>query len=126
MRLGLEQSPAEIIAPIIDSASGKPCIATSIAWCACKSLTAIDAGMGWRFAAVTLRDVGRLKQDPHRTQRGDRNVRIKQYVLSEARRSLGRERLRAASFEPDYAPANAGASRSPRNARGGARPGGGA
>lgn len=97
VRLGLEQSPTEILQPIIESSIRQAIHRDLDRLVRLQVLTAIDSGMAWRFAAAGTRDVGRIKQDPP-----ERYEEIKAMAIREARRSLRRDHLR--SIVADYMP----------------------
>ena len=83
VRRGLEQSPTEIITPLIASAVRQAVHRELDRLIRVQIYTAIDAGMAYRFAAATARDVGRLKQDPP-----ERYQRLKAFVRADTRRRI--------------------------------------
>src|ERR671916_302230 len=92
IRLGLDKSPGEIVAPIIDSSIRQAVHRELDRLVRLQIATALNTEKAWRLAAVTLRDVGRTMTDAQRNGDSgrDRYFRIKAYVFKEARQSLGR------------------------------------
>jgi hypothetical protein len=88
VRLGLQQSPAEIITPIIASAVREAVHRELDRLIRVQIYTAIEVGMTYRFAAATARDVGRLKDDPP-----ERYQRLKAFVRSDTRRRIAQGQI---------------------------------
>jgi len=90
VRFGLQQSPTEIITPIVASAVRHAVHRELERLIRLQLYTAIEAGIAQRFAAAAVRDVGRLKQDaPSRYQA------IKEAAIADARRHLARDNIGA-------------------------------
>jgi len=90
VRLGLQQSPAEVLAPMVASAVRHAVHRELERLIRLQLYTAIEAGIAQRFAAAAVRDVGRLKQDaPSRYQA------IKEAAIADARRHLARDNIGA-------------------------------
>ncbi len=88
VRLGLEQSPMEVITPVITSAIYKAVYQALERLIRLQLYTAVEAGIAQRFAAAAVRDIGRLKQDD--PQRYDR---IKAAAIADTRRRLARDNI---------------------------------
>jgi hypothetical protein len=88
VRMGLERSPAEILAPIIVStvrrelASGIERMIKLIVY------DIIETGVAQRLAGAAVRDIGRLKQDDP-----ERYDKIKTAAITDARRMLARTNI---------------------------------
>jgi hypothetical protein len=83
VRLGLQQSPAEIITPAVTSAVRATVRAELNRMARLHVFTAIDAGAAFRMASAVLRHVVPARYEA-----------IRQDVLNDARRAVGREHLR--------------------------------
>ena len=88
VRLGLQQSPAEVIAPIVGSAVRHAVHRELERLIRLQLYTAVEAGIAQRFAAAAVRDIGRLKQDDP-----ERYDRIKAAAIADARRRLARNNI---------------------------------
>jgi len=85
VRTGLEQSPGEVITPIIVSTIRRELAQGLERLIRLQLYTAIEAGIGQRLAGAAVRDIGRVKKDdPERYQR------IRQVATKETRKRLGR------------------------------------
>src|SRR5918998_5042296 len=83
VRQGLAQSPAEILAPIIVSTLRTAVHRELQRLIQLQLYTAIEAGVGQRFAAAAVRDIGRLKHDAP-----ERYDNIKAAAIADTRRRL--------------------------------------
>ena len=83
LRIGLEESPAEILAPIIVSTLRASVHRELQRLIQLQIYTAIEAGVGQRFAAAAVRDIGRLKHDAP-----ERYDNIKAAAIADTRRRL--------------------------------------
>src|SRR3712207_6372808 len=90
VRLGLQQSPTEIITPIIANAVRQAVHRELDRLIRVQIYTAIEVGMTYRFAAATARDVGRLKDDPP-----ERYQRLKALVRADTRRRIAQGQIGA-------------------------------
>src|SRR5918912_2209949 len=88
VRLGLEHSPAEIIAPIIVSTIRQEVSRQIERVVKLIVYDIIETGVAQRLAGAAVRDIGRLKQDD--PQRYDR---IKAAAITDARRTLARTHI---------------------------------
>ena len=87
VRMGLERSPAEILAPIISTMRQEfnrqiNRVINLIIY------DIVETGMARRLAGAAVRDIGRLKQDDP-----ERYDRIKQAAITDARRTLARTHI---------------------------------
>src|SRR5688572_15894200 len=90
VRLGVQQSPAEVITPVVTSAIRHAVHRELERLIRLQIYTAVEAGIAQRFAAAAVRDIGRLKQDaPSRYQA------IKEAAIADARRHLARDNIGA-------------------------------
>lgn len=89
-RLGLEQSPAETLAPVIVSTIRRSIHAELERVIKLLLYAVVEAGTAQRLAGAAVRDIGRLKgDDPERYQR------IKRAAVADARRRLRRTHVQA-------------------------------
>ena len=103
VRMGLEQSPAEIVAPIIVSTMRQEFSRHFERVIKLLVYDLVETGMARRLAGAAVRDVGRLKQDDP-----ERYDKIKEAAWKEARQMLQRTRieqvLRDLDWKPDEPP----------------------
>jgi hypothetical protein len=85
VRLGLQQSPTEIITPAVTSAVRATVRAELNRMARLHVFTAIDAGIAWRLAGAVLQHVVPA-----------RAAALTEGIMNEARRAVGREHLRDA------------------------------
>ncbi len=90
VRLGVQQSPAEVLTPVVASAIKHALHHEFARLIKLQVYTAIEAGMAQRFAAAAVRDVGRLKHDDP-----DRFTRIREAAIADTRRRLHRDNISA-------------------------------
>ena len=88
VRLGLQQSPTEVITPIVTSAVRHTLHRELERLIRLQLYTAVEAGVAQRFAAAAVRDVGRLKQDDP-----ERFHQIKAAAIADTRRRLARDNI---------------------------------
>ncbi len=88
VRLGVQQSPAEVIAPIVASAVRHAVHRELDRLIRLQIYTAIEAGIGQRLAGAAARDVGRLKQDDPQ-----RYLDLKAAAIADTRRRLARNNI---------------------------------
>ena len=88
LRLGLEQSPAEILAPIIVSTLRQEFNRHIERVVKLIVYDIIETGVAQRLAGAAVRDIGRLKNDDP-----ERYDRIKQAAITDARRTLARTHI---------------------------------
>ncbi len=88
VRMGLERSPAEIIAPIIVSTIRQEFSRQMERVVKLIVYDIIETGVAQRLAGAAVRDIGRLKQDDP-----ERYDRIKAAALTDARRTLSRTNI---------------------------------
>ena len=88
VRLGVEQSPTEVITPIIMSAIYKAVHQELERLIRLQLYTAVEVGVAQRFAAAAVRDLGRLKQDDP-----ERFHQIKAAAIADTRRQLARDNI---------------------------------
>ncbi len=88
VRMGLEQSPSEIIAPIIVSTLRQEFSRQMERVVKLIVYDIIETGVAQRLAGAAVRDIGRLKQDDP-----ERYDRIKAAALTDARRTLARTNI---------------------------------
>ena len=88
VRMGLERSPAEIIAPIIVSTMRQEFSRQMERVVKLIVYDIIETGVAQRLAGAAVRDIGRLKQDDPA-----RYDRIKAAALTDARRTLARTNI---------------------------------
>src|SRR5919199_4704909 len=88
LRIGLEESPAEIVAPIIVSTLRAALHRELQRLIQLQIYTALEAGVGQRFAAAAVRDIGRLKHDDP-----ERYDHIKAAAIADTRRRLARDNI---------------------------------
>ncbi len=87
-RMGLEQSPAEILAPIIVSTMRQEFSRKVERMVKLIVYDIIETGVAQRLAGAAVRDIGRLKNDDP-----ERYERIKQAAITDARRTLARTHI---------------------------------
>ena len=88
VRLGLQQSPTEVLTPVVATAVRKT-IHTELERLIKLQIYAIlEAGIAQRFAAAAVRDIGRLKQDDP-----ERYDNIKAAAIADTRRQLARNNI---------------------------------
>ena len=88
VRLGIQQSPTEVITPIVTSAVRHAVHRELDRLIRLQIYTAIEAGIGQRLAGAAVRDLGRLKQDDP-----ERYEKIKAAAIADARRRLARNSI---------------------------------
>lgn len=88
VRIGLEQSPGEILAPIIASTVRREVTRSMERLIKLQLYTAIEAGIGQRLAGAAVRDIGRVKKDEH-----ERYQCIREVAMRETRKRLGRNMI---------------------------------
>ena len=88
VRLGIQQSPTEVITPIVTSAVRHAVHRELDRLIRLQIYTAIEAGIGQRLAGAAVRDLGRLKQDDP-----ERYEKIKAAAVADARRRLARNSI---------------------------------
>src|SRR5919202_616050 len=88
VRMGLEQSPAEILAPIIVSTLRQEFSRQIERVIQLIVYDIIETGVAQRLAGAAVRDIGRLKQDGP-----ERYDRIKAAAITDARRTLARTHI---------------------------------
>jgi hypothetical protein len=88
VRLGLQQSPTEVITPVVTSAIRHALHRELERLIRLQLYTAVEAGIGQRFAAAAVRDLGRLKQDDP-----ERYDKIKAAAIADTRRRLARDSI---------------------------------
>ncbi len=88
VRLGLQQSPTEVITPVVATAIRKTIHSQLERLIRLQLYTAVEAGVAQRFAAAAVRDLGRLKQDDP-----ERFHQIKAAAIADARRRLARDTI---------------------------------
>jgi hypothetical protein len=88
VRMGLEHSPAEIIAPIIVSTIRQEFSRQIERVIQLIVYDIIETGVAQRLAGAAVRDIGRLKQDDP-----ERYDRIKAAAITDARRTLARTHI---------------------------------
>src|SRR5918997_4519647 len=88
LRIGLDESPAEILAPIIVSTLRAAVHRELQRLIQLQLYTAIEAGVAQRFAAAAVRDIGRLKHDDP-----ERYDNIKAAAIADTRRRLLRDNI---------------------------------
>jgi len=88
VRMGLEQSPAEILAPIIVSTMRQEFSRHIERVIKLIVYDIIETGVAQRLAGVAVRDIGRLKQDDP-----ERYDKIKAAAITDARRTLARANI---------------------------------
>ncbi len=102
VRIGLEQSPGEILVPIIASTVRREVTRSMERLIKLQLYTAIEAGIGQRLAGAAVRDIGRVKKDEP-----ERYLRIREVATRETRKRLGRNMIGEvvaelyAGFAPD-------------------------
>jgi len=103
VRIGLEQSPGEILAP---AATVKQEVGRSMErLIKLQIYTAIEAGIGQRLTGAVVRDIGRIKKD--QPERADR---IRQVATKETRMRIARGNIGAtiAELYQEFAPDDMG------------------
>ena len=88
VRLGLEQSPGEVLAPIIVSTMRREFNAQVNRLAKLLAYNIVETGQARLIASAALRDIGRLKQDDP-----ERHTLIKEAARKEARHLLDRRRI---------------------------------
>ncbi len=88
VRLGLQQSPTEVITPVVSRAVHHAVHRELERLIRLQLYTAVEAGVAQRFAAAAVRDVGRLKQDDP-----ERFHQIKAAAIADTRRRLARDNI---------------------------------
>ncbi len=88
VRMGLEQSPAEILAPIIVSTMRQEFNRHIERVIKLIVYDIIETGVAQRLAGAAVRDIGRLKQDDP-----ERYDKIKAAAITDARRTLARANI---------------------------------
>ena len=88
VRLGLEQSPGEVLAPIIVSTLRREFNAQVNRLAKLLAYNIVETGQTRLIASAALRDIGRLKQDDP-----ERHEKIKEAARKEARHLLDRKRI---------------------------------
>jgi hypothetical protein len=88
IRMGLERSPAEIIAPIIVSTFRQEFNRHIERVVKLIVYDIIETGVAQRLAGAAVRDIGRLKQDDP-----DRYDRVKRAAITDVRRTLARTHI---------------------------------
>ncbi len=88
VRLGIQQSPTEVITPIVTSAVRHAVHRELDRLIRLQIYTAIEAGIGQRLAGAAVRDLGRLKQDDPECYE-----KIKAAAIADARRRLARNSI---------------------------------
>ncbi len=88
LRIGLDESPAEIVAPIIVSTMRQEFNRHFERVIKLIVYDIIETGVAQRLAGAAVRDIGRLKQDDP-----ERYDRIKQAAITDARRTLARTHI---------------------------------
>ncbi len=85
VRIGLDQSPGEILAPMIASTVRQELGRGMERLIKLQIYTAIEAGIGQRLAGAAVRDIGRVKKDEP-----ERYDRIRQLATKETRMRIAR------------------------------------
>src|SRR3712207_4281004 len=88
VRLGVQQSPTEVITPIVTSAVRHAVHRELEHLIRLQLYTAVEAGVAQRFAAAAVRDIGRLKHDDPA-----RYDNIKAAAIADTRRRLARNNI---------------------------------
>jgi hypothetical protein len=99
VRMGLEQSPAEIVAPIIVSTMRQEFNRHFERVIKLLVYDIIETGMARRLAGAAVRDVGRLKHDDP-----ERYDKIKEAAWKEARQMLARTTIEQVLRDLDWKP----------------------
>jgi hypothetical protein len=88
VRLGLQQSPTEVITPVIATAIRKTIHSELERLIKLQIYAIVEAGIAQRFAAAAVRDLGRLKHDDPA-----RYDDIKAAAIADTRRRLARDNI---------------------------------
>ena len=88
VRLGLQQSPTEVITPVVATAIRKTIHTELERLIKLQIYAIVEAGIAQRFAAAAVRDLGRLKHDDP-----ERYENIKAAAIADTRRQLARNNI---------------------------------